>query len=571
MRRQRRWWQNPKTRWRTLGVLVLISLLVILKVLWNEFFLDNSKEVPKSGGIYTEATVGTVQNLNPLAPSSSFFDKDVQALIFEGLLKYNPITKEIEDALGNLTVSENGKLYEVTLKEDLKFSDGKDLDIADVLFTYSTLLKNPGLGNNDLYQAFEYIEINVVDDRTISFRLPEQNVFFKSLLTIPILPQSAFENTLIEEVLDPDYPFNRRPIGAGPFKLKNIIPEDEGLYRVFLDKNHNYHRGEPYVEQVVLYAYESPERLVYDHRWPTSFSRLSQQLIDQIEPNLYAEYQRINYVLPRFSGVFFNLDRSIVRLPTFRKALSMAFDRDKILEGDWKPLKSPFFIENVTVYEPLLDYTQARIQLRDNGFPYNKEKEARTEGKEGETVRLKLLTSTVPAVYSRFAQKLVNAWEDELYIEIDLIVLPPEEFAQALHNRDYDMVLFGQNFSDNFDVLSVWHSSQSDLLNLSNFTRDDVDFMIDEIRFTGSYQDYQTLQDKIDDLNPALFLGTPAYQALQSIHLKGGLEDWSGIRSLSHRFAVAHLWHFETEFDWDFAEGKWLVVEFLHWLIGGKN
>ena len=49
---------------------------------------------------------------------------------------------------------------------------------------------------------------------------------------------------MIEEIIDPSYPFNKKPIGAGPFKFGNIVPNDDGSFGVFL-KNKYYHKGKP--------------------------------------------------------------------------------------------------------------------------------------------------------------------------------------------------------------------------------------------------------------------------------------------------------------------------------------
>ncbi len=572
----RRWRFNRKPlqvrrRWLYVFLLTAIVLSVLAVVEWRLFFLDNSKMVPDYGGIYTEATLGTVVNLNPLADNNSFFDRDIHQLLFAGLLRYNPITKEFEDDLATLNVVDPGEEYELTLKEDVYFSNGDPVDISDVIFTYETLLKNPNFGNENLKQAFLYVEISVVDARTVSFKLPEQNMLFTSLLTLPILPQAPFSQALVEEVLDPDFPYNKKPYGAGPYRLKNVIPEDRGFYRVFMEANPYYHSGKPYIEQAVFYAYRTPEQLIYSHSWPTAFTRIPWNNLDDFEAQLYNEYQRFNYTLPRYTGVFFNLDRPIVKEAAFRQALAKALPIESLMESGWTEQRSPFFQEGVRSYPEGLDYTAGRILLRDNGFPYDTTREVRTLGKEGDPVRLKLITSTVPPVYSRFAQKLKNTWEKELLIEIDLELLSPSEFQIALKNRDYDMVLFGQNFSDNFDTLSSWHSSQSGALNLANLTREDIDFLIDEIRFSGAKSDYQALQDELDKLNPALIFATPNYALLVDKDLKGFSESWGTIRSLSNRFYNSHLWHFKTKLDWDWPEDKSRFIGFLTWWFNGEE
>ena len=569
----RRWRFNRKTlhirrRWGFIFIFTFLVLALLTYVQWRQFFLDNSKTVPDFGGIYTEATVGTVVNLNPLADNNSFFDRDIQALVFAGLMRYNPLNQSFEDDLAVLSEVDPGEEFHLTLKDDLYFSNGDPIDISDVIFTYETLLKNPNFGNDNLVQAFRYVDISIVDARTVSFKLPEQNMLFNGLLTLPILPQAAFAEALVEEVLDPDFPFNTKPYGAGPYRLKNVIPEDRGFYRVFLEANPYYHLGKPFVDQAVLYAYRTPEQLIYSHSWPTLFSRIPWVNIPEFEAQLYNEYTRHNYSLPRYTGIFFNLDRPVMSQPTFREALARALPVKSILEAGWTEQRTAFFQAGVRSYPEALDYTSGRVLLRDNGFPYDVEKEVRTIGRDGNPARFTLLTSSMPPVYSRFAQKLKNTWENELLIEIDLKILPPAEFQLALQERSYDMVLFGQNFSDNFDTLSSWHSSQSGRLNLANFTREDIDFLIDEIRFSGSKSDYQALQDELDNLKPALIFATPEYALLADKDLKSFDENFGSIRSLANRFYNAHQWHFDTKLDWDLPARSSKVSLFLKWWLG---
>ena len=423
----------------------------------------------------------------------------------------------------------------------------------------------------NLKQAFEYISLNVVDDKTIIFNLPEQNTFFPSLLTQPILPRSHLEDALLEELIDPDLDFNQHPIGAGPFRFKNIIPDRSGHFRVFLEKNPYYYAGEPLLEQLVLYVYPNLESLKTNHPWPTAFSRIDYREQEDFNQTLYNEYITQDYLLPRFTGVFFNLDKPIVRNPYFRKALVYGVDFKNLLEKGWVQTQSPLFFEGVETNYFVTDFVESRRILRDNGFPYNKLKESRTSGKAGEVIDLKMITSVAPPVYSRFAQNMVRIWSEELDINIDLEILDPLEFNQRLKVRDYDMVLFGQNFSNNFDMLSLWHSSQSGKLNLSNMTREDIDFLIDEIRFSGAKSDFFELGQSLDELLPALVFGTPQYSLLYSKRIHSFSDTFGKIRNLSDRFFGVEIWHFNKAKDWDIPHGEFKWFLFIKWIFGADE
>ncbi len=570
MRRRNRL-HRRKFNWRIILFLSFLVTGIILFFLWKDFFLSHSKKIPQDGGIYTESTVGEIRNLSPFANDKTFVDQDLQSLIFAGLLKYNPKTKEFQSDLGTLEKSEQGKIYTVTLKDDIKFSDGSDVDIADVIFTYDTVLKNPFFYNKDLRQAFEYVELNVIDARTISFKLLEQNSFFPSLLTLPIVPKKYLDEVLIEEISDPNLPFNQNPVGAGPFIIKNILRENGNLTRVFLEANPYYHLHKPYIDQMVFYIYSDSKILENQHQWPTTFSRIPARNIKSFQKKLFDQYSRIDYTLPRFMGLFFNLDSAITKYPEMRKSLSEILPAEEFLEDDWKHISSPFFKPEIKSSNQTLDELTARKILRDNGFPYDNEQEKRVFSRSKELVTLKMITSTEPAVYSRMAQKVQKIWQESLLLDVQLEILEPQAFQKALSERTYDVVLYGQNFSNNADVLSVWHSSQTGRFNLSNLTREDVDFLIHEIRFSGADVDYQALQNKLDELHIIKVLGTPKYGLLVGKDLQNMDGQWASIWSFSDRFYNIYDWYFNETKDWDLKPHQSKYMEFILWLWNGKN
>ena len=79
--------------------------------------------VPTEGGTYIEGSVGDMQPLIPWFTVQNDVNRDIVSLVFSGLLKYDPATKKIKDDLATLTVSNEGKVYTVKLKEGLMWQD----------------------------------------------------------------------------------------------------------------------------------------------------------------------------------------------------------------------------------------------------------------------------------------------------------------------------------------------------------------------------------------------------------------------------------------------------------------
>lgn len=551
-------------------LLFLISLVIFAGFSWQKFFSAHSKWVPKEGGIFTESIIGKTQNISPLSNKSSLFDLDLKQLLFTGLLQHNPTTGNIEDGLATLRISENGKTYFLTLKNSAKFSNGDPITIEDILFTYEEVIQNPNFENDALKNAFEYITLDVIDKQTIAFNLPEPNTYFSNLLTTPILYKKGYANAIVEEINDPEFPINKHPISTGPYVLKNIIYDNESLTRVFLERNKYFFAGKPFIEQIVFYVYSKFDYLKYDNRWTNMYAHLSVHEMNELESQLYEEYSRREYVLPRFMGIFFNLDKPFTGNPHLREALKLSTDKDQILgkEKGWSRIDSVFFFEGIEGWQSP-DYSTARQLLRDKGFKYNKKEELRIY--KNKPVKLKMVTSTAPAIYSRLAQNIARIWEKELDIIVELDVLTPQDFQKTLQKRDYDLVLFGENFSENSDFLSIWHSSQSGKLNLANLTHPDIDFLIEEIRFTGAVSDLLDLDQKLNEINPVLPLATPKYYILADHDLLGFSKTFGKIRKHSERFFGIDKWHFEQKKDWDWPEHKSKFAGYFSWLFGGEK
>lgn len=560
---------NAARRGFVWGGLSLV-FVAIFSYLWHQFFLVHSKLVPSAGGIFTEATIGQVKNLSPLQSHPTPLDQDLRQLIFAGLLRYNPTTGQVESGLAEFKVGTDPRTYELTLKPSARFSNGKLVTVQDVLFTFEEVLQNPNFSNFALREAFEYVQIEVLDDRTVTFTLPERNTFFPSLLTVPILPQASFEGRLIEEVTDPDLPFNKSPIGAGPFRLKNMVSEDDGSMRIFLDRNEYFYAGPPLLEQMVLQAYPTEKHLEVNHDWPTFFSRVNFSELQDWESDLFEEYERKDFILPQYVGFFFNLDKPFTSNLYFRRALWNSFEGHKVVEEDWQRTDSPFSFEGIETSYQVSDFVEGRRLLRDHGFPYNKAQEIRTFGRNGDAVSIRAITTLQPTQYSHIIQHVARVWERELDIEVAVDILDNEAFVKALRDRDYDVVLFGQDFSQNFDLLSPWHSSQTGKLNLSNLTRDDVDGLIDEIRFSGTESDYFVLAEKLDELVPSIMLMTPKYGFLVSDELFGFEASFGKFWSLSQRFSGIEKWHFAQEKDWDWNSSQSKLWGFIKWCVGAR-
>ncbi|EDQ7153682.1 ABC transporter substrate-binding protein [Salmonella enterica subsp. enterica] len=132
------------------------------------------------------------------------------------LLLHAPLLKQNADmSWGNLLTekvdtSPDGKIWTLTLKPGLKFSDGSPLTAEDVVFTYNKAAKSGGkidMGN--------FSHARALDARRIEMTLSHpQSTFVNVLGSLGIVPASRYDEKT----------FAREPIGAGPYRLVSFQP-----------------------------------------------------------------------------------------------------------------------------------------------------------------------------------------------------------------------------------------------------------------------------------------------------------------------------------------------------------
>ncbi|HCF29753.1 MAG TPA: nickel ABC transporter substrate-binding protein, partial [Cyanobacteria bacterium UBA11049] len=149
------------------------------------------------------------------------------------LLRRDENLELVNDLATNYTVSEDGKVWTVTIRENVKFSDGKPLTAEDVAYTFNKAAESGGLTDvTVLDQAV------VVDDRTVELRLKQpQSTFVNRLVTLGIVPKHAH---------GPDYA--RKPIGSGPYQM---VQWDEGQ-QLIVEANPNYYGEPPEIKRIVF-------------------------------------------------------------------------------------------------------------------------------------------------------------------------------------------------------------------------------------------------------------------------------------------------------------------------------
>ncbi|ASN06948.1 ABC transporter substrate-binding protein [Virgibacillus necropolis] len=149
------------------------------------------------------------------------------------LLKYDKDFNIKNDLAVNYEVSDDGLDWRVKIRDDVKFSDGKQLTAEDVVFTFKTAKTSASVIDlNNLKK------VEAIDPQTIKFTLKKpQSTFIYHLTTIGIVPKHAYSDT-----------YNENPIGSGPFQL---VQWNKGQ-QLIVKQNPYYYGEKPYFKKLTF-------------------------------------------------------------------------------------------------------------------------------------------------------------------------------------------------------------------------------------------------------------------------------------------------------------------------------
>src|SRR3989338_10116786 len=99
-------------------ILCITSILLLVRV-HNSLLV----EVPSYGGSFTEGLVGSPRFINPVLAISDT-DKDMNSLIYSGLLKISKDGDFQLDLAESYEIKEDGTVYEFIIKDEAFFHDG---------------------------------------------------------------------------------------------------------------------------------------------------------------------------------------------------------------------------------------------------------------------------------------------------------------------------------------------------------------------------------------------------------------------------------------------------------------
>lgn len=435
---------------------LLVSALIMLAVAQAFWFSDSYAENSfTTGGTYSEATLGNVGSLNPLFAVTDS-ETTLSRLLFATLAATDYSGHPGVGLAETIFPSENGKVWTVKLREDLKWSDGEPLTNEDVLFT-AELIKNPLV--KSIYDTnLTNVTVSENENGEIVFTLPKAYADFTSALNFPVLPKHKLEHadpkTLVEDN------FSTSPITSGPFTFNALQATSASDERVFyLSANPYYYAGKPLLSGFAVHIYPDKESLIdaLNAGVVTATAELTDADSDEITSG---QLNKKNSGLNSGIYLFFNTKNDSVASKEMRAAIRQGLDLEAIraISPETAPLDYPLLSSQIDLEKypalPAHDYAAAQAKI--------------TELTAGNAPTLEITALNVgylPEVAQEIASQL-----ESLGFQTN-VTIHDEKDQDFITQRTYDLLIFEIGLGADPDLLPYYHSSHANAsgLNLSNY------------------------------------------------------------------------------------------------------
>lgn len=547
------WKEIPRFMSTTEKRLVSIALLVALSTGISASIYEGSQKItwlPTAGGSYTEGLAGSPHLINPLYASLNDVDADLARLIFSGLMAYEPGNGIVPDIAERVDVSEDGKIYTVTIRNEAKWHDGEPITANDVYFTISAA-QNPSY-NSPLATQFSGVSVEATADRVVTFTLTEPREDFLNALTIGLLPAHLWSDIPAQNATR--VALNLKPVGNGPYIFEKITTDTKGNIRaVTLKRNPDAVKKANIATLTFKFFFDTVELA-------DALRNRNIQGAAGLQETEGAKFQNdknltlVNIPTSRYVATFMNLKAtSAIKELDVRKALALATDRSALVTS----AKNGYATAHNSILLPgnlgqtanpgTPNPAQAATTLELAGWKMG---ENGVRSKDNVELTLSLVTLEDPELV-RVAQTLKEQWSP-LGVTVNITEVPASRLqTDILATRTFDLLLATTSYSTTPDPYLYWHSSQSTYpgLNVAQFIDTEADAALTALKTAATPEEelaqWNTLMQNIDEQAAAIILYQPTFSYALSADISG--ENIPNIVTPADRFADIESWYARTK------------------------
>lgn len=424
----------------------------------------------------------------------------------EGLLNYDTSKggdrvlgiEDIEPALAeSWEVNEDRTIYTLKLREGVMSEDGNELTADDVVWSFNRMLSAPtGLAAGVLFPSANVDPkepMRKVDDYTVTFHLTEPSSVGLAVLAYPIIgiidSDAAKEHATADDEWASEW-LAKNSAGFGAYKVESLTPNESITYV----SNENYWGDAPAINKVLIRAVpEGASRAQLVQSGDVSLANdipiPQRQAIEDSDSAQIVESPDTNR-----HNISLNTRDPQLQDPRVRKALSMAINRDAIVEAVYQgyatPALTPLSSSLVPDQEQSVSYDPdgAKQLLADAGA-------------EGLSLTL-TINNERPGPFAEDMARLIQSDWNAIGVKSDIKVIPSgADFEAAVAEKSLQAYLYTERpaFADPGYALFLYLSSGSSLNN-TGYTNKELDALIADILATEPGPDRDALLKQATDI-----------------------------------------------------------------------
>lgn len=399
-----------------------LTLKILLLLLASVSLLASScQPAMEAGGVFISGTsAGDAETLNwILAADSASFGYAGHTV--DSLVTYdNEWRLQLRTAARDVEVSEDGLVYTVTIRDDLRWSDGSKVTAEDYVYTLQNLMFSDWLNypyksdwQEEVGGEAVFVTPQVVDETT--FAITRQTVYpefiytVRNLVPYPKYIALKYEGDVEAFTQAPEFNNLTYTGNLGPYKFKEWLRNDKFV----VERNPDYYLGKdtgaPYFGQYIVKLFGTSA---------TAHAALEAGDITYagIDPDKVSKFKKMDwinvYTVPTTGYLFlaYNLRDNGwegLKIKEVRQALSLTVSKELIIEQvlygfgepafSFIPRVSPWYVaEGVAQYgvESLLDEEKAKELLLNAGYVIKTtDGGIEVENKDGKPLTLTLVTN----------------------------------------------------------------------------------------------------------------------------------------------------------------------------------
>jgi peptide/nickel transport system substrate-binding protein len=373
-----------------------LALKITLLLLAGIGLLVSSCQPAKEmGGVFISGTSGgDAETLNWILAADSASLGYVGHTVDSLVVYDNEWGVQLRTAARDVEVSEDGLVYTVTIRDDLRWSNGSKVTAEDYVYTLQNLMFSDWLNypyKSDWQEEVDgktvFVTPQVVDETT--FTITRQTVYpefiytVRTLIPYPKYIAVKYEGDVEAFTQAPEFNNLTYTGNLGPYKFKEWLRNDKFV----VERNPDYYLGRdtgaPYFDQYIVKLFGTS---AIAHA-ALEAGDITYGGIDPDKASKFRKMDGINvYTVPTTGYLFlaYNLRDNGwegLNIKKVRQALSLAVSKELVIEQvlygfgepafSFIPKVSPWYVdEGVAQYgvEPLLDEDEARELLLNAGY-----------------------------------------------------------------------------------------------------------------------------------------------------------------------------------------------------------